>query len=69
MTLKTVVCGTARVCQEYVLARHAERVAFLNITEEQHGMKNCKLEGDQLLCGMCGILMAVLKISNQIVSS
>lgn len=46
------------VCMSRVLARHAGRVTFLIITEELHGMKNGKLEGDQLLCGMCGILMA-----------
>jgi len=27
-----------------VLARHAGKVTFLNITEEVHGMKNGKLE-------------------------
>lgn len=47
-----------------VLARHAGRVTFLNITEELHGMKNGKLVGDQLLCGMCGILLALLKTSS-----
>jgi len=56
-------------CMSRVLARHVGRVTFLNITEELHGMKNGKLEGGQLLCGMCGILMVLLKTSNQIVSS
>jgi hypothetical protein len=62
-------CVWDRTCMSIVLARHAGRVTFLNITEELHSMKNGKLEGDQLLCGICGSLMALLKTSNQIVSS
>jgi len=62
-------CMWDSTCMSRVLARHAGRVTFLNITEELHGMKNGKLEGDQFLCGMCGIVMALLKTSNQIVSS
>lgn len=62
-------CMWDSTCMSRVLARHAGRLTFLNITEELHGMKNGQLEGDHLLCGMCGILMALLKTSNQIVSS
>lgn len=62
-------CVWDSTCMVRVLARHAGRLKFLNITEELHGMKNGQLEGDQLLCGMCGILMALLKTSSWIVSS
>lgn len=62
-------CVWDSTCMSRDLARHVRRVAFLNITEQLCGMKNGKLEGDQLLCGMCGILMALLKTSKQIVSS
>ena len=62
-------CVWDSTCMSRVLARHAGRLTFLNITEELHGMKNDKLKGDQLLCGMCGMLMALLKTSNRIVSS
>jgi len=61
-------CVWDSTCMSRDLARHVRRVTFLNITEQLYGMKNGKLEGDQLLCGMCGILMAHLKTSNQIVS-
>ena len=62
-------CMWDSTCMSRVLARHAGRFTFLTITEELHGMKNGQLKGDQLVCGMCGILMALLKTSNQIVSS
>lgn len=62
-------CVSDSTCMSRDLARHVRRVTFLNITEQLYGMKNGKLEGDQLLCGMCGILMAHLKTSIQIVFS
>jgi hypothetical protein len=58
-------CVWDSTCMSIVLARHAGRVTFLNITEELHGTKS--LEGDQLLYEMCYILMAVLKTFNHIV--
>jgi len=40
-------CVWDSTCMSRVLARHAGRVTFLNITAQLHGMKNAKPEGDQ----------------------